>query len=226
MVERRYPVLIVLALWAMVATAAVSAAEPESRRYVPVGSVDVAELVPPPPTIGSPAFQEQMKIVMWLQRTRTPAQVEFVRKTLNVERFAPILGPLLFEVDGIELKHTIDAVIDEVRVEYDAIKAEYDVPRPFVVNDAVNPVGDARPVASYPSGHAIRAIVYARLLAEVFPERQTELMDLAYRVGYGRVVAGVHYPMDVLTGQRLGHAFAEVVVAQPAFKEAVSRIRG
>lgn len=196
------------------------------RRFLPVDSVDTAAPVPPPPTVGSPDFKQQMAVVLWLQRSRTPAQVDFVRETLDVDRFAPILGTALLTVDGSELKRTIDAAIDEVRDEYDAIKARYDLPRPFVVNKDVEPVGDARPVASYPSGHAVRAIVYARLLAEVFPDKRDAMLDLARQVGYGRVTAGVHYPMDVLAGQRLGEAFADVIVKQPAFREAVQRIRG
>lgn len=202
------------------------ARDADVRQILPAGSVDVASLVPPPPAVGSPDFKQEMAVVLWLQRTRTPAQVDFVRETLDVERFAPLLGKALVEVDGIELKRTIDTAIDEVRAEYDAIKADYDLPRPFVVNKDVHPVADARPVASYPSGHATRAMVYARLLAEIFPDRRGDLLDLARQIGYGRVIAGVHYPMDVLTGQRLGDAFADVIVEQPAFHAAVDRIRG
>jgi len=204
----------------------VQAKEPPARQYLPAGSVDIDAVVPPPPAVGSPAFKEQMTVVMWLQRSRTPEQVAFVRKTLNTERYAPLLGAALMEVDGIELKHVIDSVIDEVRSDYDALKDKYDLPRPFVVNDAVQPVTDPRPVASYPSGHAIRAIVYARLLSEIFPESKQALMDLARQIGYGRVTAGVHYPIDVIFGQKLGDAFADVIVEQPAFKEAIKRIRG
>ena len=204
----------------------VAADETTERVYLPVGSVDVESLIPPPPAVGSPAFNEQMTVVEWLQTTRTPADVAFVETTLNVERFAPLLGDALFTVDGLELKKTIDDAIDEARAEYDGLKEIYDLPRPFVVNDKIEPVGEARPVSSYPSGHSIRAIIYARLLAEVFPEHKDALMDLAMRVGYGRVVAGAHYPIDVTAGQAVGEAYADVIVEQPAFKEALERIFG
>lgn len=206
--------------------APVLAKEPPARQYLPEGSVDIDAIVPPPPAVGSPAFKEQMTVVLWLQRSRTPEQIAFVQKTLDTERFAPLLGAGLMEVDGIQLKHVIDSVIDEIRADYDVLKDKYDLPRPFVANDAVHPVTDARPVASYPSGHAIRAIVYARLLAEIFPDRKEALMDFARQIGYGRVTAGVHYPIDVIFGQKLGEAFADVVVQQPAFKDALKRIRG
>jgi acid phosphatase (class A) len=218
-----FPILVLLALTLAVP---LYAREAEPRRFLPAGSVDDAALVPPPPAVGSADFEMEMAVVLWLQRTRTPEQVEFVRKALDVERFAPLLGRALFVVDGIELKHTIDSAVDEVRAEYDAIKGKYDLPRPFVVNEAVHPVTDPRPVAAYPSGHAIRAVVYARLIAEIFPDRKEALMEFARQVGYGRVIAGVHYPMDVLAGQRLGNACADVIVKQPGFRDAVGRIRG
>lgn len=226
MTRRIAPLFTILVVVALTFAAPLHAREAAPRRFLPADSVDVAALVPPPPAVGSADFDKQMAVVLWLQRSRTPAQVEFVRKKLDVERFAPLLGDALVEVDGIELKHTIDSAIDEVRADYDAIKAEYNLPRPFVANEDVHPVTDARPVASYPSGHATRAIVYARLLAEIFPDRQETLMELARQVGYGRVIAGVHYPMDVLAGQRLGNAYADVIVNQPAFWEAVERIHG
>jgi acid phosphatase (class A) len=198
----------------------------DSNVYLPAGSVDGVSLIGPPAPKGSAAFAEQMAIVLWLQRTRTPDQVAFVSKELTVERFAPVLGEDLMAVDGVALKQTIDAAIDEVRDDYDAVKAVYDVPRPFQVNPDVKPVGqDVRPVASYPSGHAIRATVYGRLLAEVFPDKKDELTTLAEQIGYGRVIAGVHYPEDIVAGQKLGNAYADVIVRQPSFKEAVVRIR-
>ena len=85
-----------------------------------------------------------MDIVLWLQKTRTPEQVAFVETRLDLERFAPILNDSLIAVDGITLKATFEAIIDEVRADYDAVKAVYDEPRPFQIDDRVKPVGDAR----------------------------------------------------------------------------------
>ena len=205
--------------------APVHAREADSRQFLPAGSVDAHAIIKPPAAVDTAAFREQMAVVLWMQLTRPPAQVEFVQRSLNVERFGPLLGRELMSVDGIELTKTIDTAIGEVRAEYDAIKHEYGLPRPFQVSDAIEPVTEPRPVASYPSGHATRAIVYARLLAEVFPEKRQVLLDLAYQIGYGRVLAGVHYPMDVLAGQALGTAYSDVIVGQSAFRQAVERIR-
>ncbi len=193
-------------------------------KFLPQGSVDAVELIPAPPVLDSPEFRTQMEIVEWEQLTRTDADIAFAEQTLDVDRFWPIIGADLFTVDARGLKQVIDQSIDEVRADYDALKAVYDLPRPFQVNDAIDPVGDARPVASYPSGHSIRAVVYARLLADVFPQHEAALMDLAHQVGYGRVTAGAHYPVDVISGQILGHAYSDAILANPDFRDAVERL--
>jgi len=196
-----------------------------SMPLLPPESVDAHNMIMEPPALGTPGFHEELSTVLWLQETRTQEQADFVETTLNTERFAPVIGDAIFEVDGPALKRVLDRVIDEVRADYDAVKGVYDYPRPFEISSAVEPLGDARPVASYPSGHSIRAIVYARLLAEVFPEKSDELLDLATRIGHGRVVAGVHYPMDVSEGQKLGHAYADAIIAGPAFKDSIETVR-
>lgn len=203
----------------------VLAGHAQAGPYLPDGTIDAQALIGPPPALGSPAFEEGMAVVMWLQRTRTPAQVAFVRETLDLERFAPLIAPELVAVDGMALKQALDAAIDDVRTDYDRLKDIYDLPRPFLVSDQVEPAVEPRPVASYPSGHAIRAVVYARLLAEIFPDRRDPLMALALQIGYGRVIAGVHYPFDVVAGQALGNAYADAIVAQPAFEDALAQIR-
>jgi hypothetical protein len=68
------------------------ALESGGRNFLPAGSVDIAALVPPPPAVGSAAFKEEMAVVLWLQRTRTPAQVEFARKKLDCRALRPATG--------------------------------------------------------------------------------------------------------------------------------------
>jgi len=213
-------------LLVIVGAAPLQAADTRNNVYLSMDAAQSEQLIGPPPALDSAEHKTQMEIVLWLQKTRTPEQVTFVEKTLNLERFAPVIAEALIDVDGLELRNTFAAVLSEVQNTYDAVKATYGEPRPFQINDAIKPVGDARPVASYPSGHAIRATVYASLLSEIFPEQRDALMDLAGRIGYGRVIAGVHYPVDVVAGQKLGAAYASNIAAESTFKAAVKKIKG
>ncbi|MEM9255174.1 MAG: phosphatase PAP2 family protein [Pseudomonadota bacterium] len=194
------------------------------RVYVPLGSVDPEQVVSAPPASGSAEFEQGMAIVLWMQRVRTPEQIVFVQKSLGVERFAEMLRGELFRVNGELLKSTIDDAVNEVRADYDRLKQQYDVPRPFQVSSAVEPATDWRPVKSFPSGHSVRAVVYARLLGEFFPEQRDAMLRYAEQIAYGRVLAGVHFPTDVLAGMALGHAYADVILQQDAFKQIAARI--
>ena len=206
-------------------TQGVRAQKADTPVYLPEGAVNGVELIGPPPPVGSAEFKTQMAIVFWLQYTRTPEQVEFVAEKLNLNRFTPILGDELLNVDGIVLRQTLADIIKQVRTDYDKVKALYDLPRPFVVRKEVKPPIEARDVASYPSGHAIRAVVYARILGEIFPDKKDQLMELALQIGYGRAIAGVHYPIDVVAGQVLGKAYADTIIETPAFKDALKKIK-
>lgn len=91
------------------------AAPVQAQTYLRAGSVDGQALLGPPPAADSSAHDTQMAIVLWLQRTRTPEQIAFVQKDLDLERFAPLLATELVAVDGIARNAMLDAVIDEVR---------------------------------------------------------------------------------------------------------------
>ncbi len=196
-----------------------------SAQFYPANSLDSVALIGPPAEPGMAEFDKEMFTVMWLQESRTPEQVDFVQKSVDLERFAPIVATGLLNVDTQVLSETLDQIIDEVRDDYNLVKANYDIPRPFVINDAVEPVATAFPVTSYPSGHTIRAIVYTSVLSDVFPEHSDALEDLGREIGYGRVIGGVHYPMDVVSGQVLGNAYMEVIRDQPAYHEALNAIQ-
>ncbi|MCR9135566.1 MAG: phosphatase PAP2 family protein [Alphaproteobacteria bacterium] len=194
--------------------------------FLPEGSLDSVALIGPPAKPGTPAFDQEMFAVLWLQQSRTPEQVAFVQKSVDLQRFAPIVATGLVTIDTEALAETLDLIIDEVREDYNAVKANYDIPRPFVVNDAVEPVATAFPVTSYPSGHTIRAIIYTSVLSDIFPDHAEELTALGREIGYGRVIGGVHYPMDVVSGQALGAAYMEIIRAQPAYQAALAAISG
>ena len=59
------------------------AREADSRQFLPAGNVDAHAIIKPPAAVGTDAFREQMAVVLWMQRTRTPTQVEFVQQSLT-----------------------------------------------------------------------------------------------------------------------------------------------
>ena len=85
-------------------------------------------------------------------------------------------------------------------------------PRPYVTHPQIVPLLARSHDASFPSDHASAAFGIA--FAVLFVARKAGLLFLAYAVliAVSRVLAGVHYPTDVLAGAAIGFAAAVIVV--------------
>jgi undecaprenyl-diphosphatase len=92
------------------------------------------------------------------------------------------------------------------------VKVVVDRPRPA----GSGTVGDFITVASFPSGHTVRAVVIAALLVAAFAPRFGAARWLAIAaaaafaglVGLARIASGEHWPTDVLGGVFLGASWA------------------
>jgi len=62
---------------------------------------------------------------------------------------------------------------------------------------------------SYPSGHSCVSAAAATVLANLFPERTTELETWVTESGLSRMYAGIHYRFDITAGKDLGTAVGQ-----------------
>jgi acid phosphatase (class A) len=65
----------------------------------------------------------------------------------------------------------------------------------------------------------------ASVLAELAPDRRDALVRRGAQIGHDRVLAGVHYPSDVLAGLGLGEAIAQALLADAAFRASLEDVR-
>ena len=168
---------------------------------------DWAAVAGPFPAEGSREAAEELAIMLWLQRTRTAADV--ARATREVD-----VGPAWFqEVLPIAGHPRTLALLEQIRQEAwtmtGTLKQRYRRPRPFLAESELKPAVYRETSFAYPSGHATLGILYARILAAMLPARRAVLLERGLQVGYDRTLAGVHWPSDVLAGQRLGEAIAD-----------------
>jgi membrane-associated phospholipid phosphatase len=122
-------------------------------------------------------------------------------------------------------------------------KAHFNRPRPTqVVPGLMSPIAHGGH-ASFPSGHATQAHVFAALLTEVIPKWLgvptstdpkrttvgTSLGVLADRIARNREIAGLHYPSDSRAGVKLGAAITAKILLDrtylPKFAEIVDNAR-
>ncbi len=105
-------------------------------------------------------------------------------------------------------------------------KANYTRPRPYVADPTIHPVLKAEKSRQLPQRPAVRGIVWATLLSEMFPEHKDDLMKLGKQYGDDRVIAGMHYPSDVIAGQKASAAvIAKKLLDNSEFKSELEHAR-
>jgi len=186
-----------------------------------------ASVLGPPPPRGSVAEREDVAVVLWEQRVRTADDAARLSHDpgLGLDFFAPALG------DGFDAAAhpRTRALIDRVHARATPIilgaKDRFGRARPYDADARVEPVAEKEATPSYPSGHATRGVLVARVLGELAPARREALRQAGLRPGYERVLGGVHYPSDVLAGFQLGDAIADAFLADPALQESLETVR-
>lgn len=93
-------------------------------------------------------------------------------------------------------------------------KNYYNRPRPYQVAAYHNidlkrfKTGTSK-TPSYPSGHTVQPLMVAFHYAKKYPQVSAEMLKGAQICGYGRVIAGLHYPSDYKSGIMLATKLKE-----------------
>lgn len=117
-------------------------------------------------------------------------------------------------------------------------KEYFDNPRPFEVapkrikrydKPGGTAYSDVAGNGSYPSGHTSMGYWKGALLAYWLPELGPQIIARAGDIGRGRIVLGVHYPLDVMGGRIMGQNITAERLNDPAFsaliREAGTQLR-
>jgi acid phosphatase (class A) len=197
----------------------VAAAEDDAALGLDLRGARYMPLLGRPPAPGSRAEADDLAILRWNQRTRSPATIAQSWSYLdrNPGRFSTAIGNDLLKgapavAQGLlAFMKRIDAVKDE-------LKNQVARPRPYVSHADLRPCLPLEDSWSFPSGHATWYAAAAQLLADLLPERRERLLEVGRQGGYARSSCGVHYPSDVLASQRLGEAISRDVIDSPQWQ--------
>lgn len=203
--------------------------------YLPDGEApDAIKILGPPPAPGSKAGKAD--------RARFEATRDLAgsaRWTL-AQRDADLTGPESFKsfgcAAGVRIGPDTTPTLARMmlRIEgdaipvYEPIKAYYNRVRP--------PIGNKKPICvprerwietsgSYPSGHSLIGWSWGLVLAELIPERSTQLVARGRDFGESRVICGVHWQSDVEAGRELGSVLVARLHADAGFLADLAKAR-
>lgn len=193
----------------------------------PAASPEWVRFLGPFPAVGSEEGKADVAILLWHQRTRTPADIQRAASEvkLGLEAYASASGRALNAAQYPKTAALIDKVGKDTKAVTDSLKKHFLRPRPYLTDARVQPAIERETSPSYPSGHATRGLIFGLILGELAPERREALVVAGRQVGVDRVIGGVHYPSDIEAGQRLAQRLAAEWLADPQNRAAVEAVR-
>jgi acid phosphatase (class A) len=214
--NRRLPIIVALASLTVVA---VSFGADELPHYLRRGQPDFVALLPPPPVPGSAEQAADLASTVAVHKACTPEELAAARSEegLNIFVFAPAIGPF-FQPGKLPLTEAFFSRVARVtdRIQTEA-KNYWKRDRPYLVDPTLLD-GKRENSYSYPSSHSTHAMVYALLLAELFPDKHAGILTIGRNVGWHRVQLGLHYPTDVFAGRVLAQAIVHEMKNSAAFR--------
>ena len=131
-------------------------------------------------------------------------------------------------MDDHDLEYSQDT-IDFIRKQCSPVikhhKNHFNRARPYQVAEHLGMeferfVTETSKTPSYPSGHTTQPLVVALYYSKMYPQHQAGLMKGAKISGFGRVIAGLHYPSDYEAGVRLGRELFEFMKVEEIKEDA------
>lgn len=201
----------------------------------PAKMPDSLALVAPPPAEGSKALKRDRKAeARALALHGTP---RWALATADADLFTPRATSAMSCAAGFAIgpqtTPQLDALLRKAMPDLGLVsakaKAKYDRARPFETNGKpiCTPEADKtlRGNGSYPSGHATIGYGWALIVAEVVPNRRSQLLARGRAFADSRRVCNVHYKSDVEAGMALAAPVLETLLADPEFQSDLAAAR-
>jgi hypothetical protein len=179
---------------------------------------------PPPPEVGSAAYDTALAEVRRIADTRTPEQTAIAQywaanQSAAIDAAMNSLAVELIrthrrnEVESARIMFLMSSAAFDAAVGCYNAKFDYWYIRPKQADPLIVTVFNAPNHPSYPSGHSCHSGASTGVLAAVFPSEARRLAGIAEEASLSRLYAGIHYRFDMVAGLALGRAAAAKAMA-------------
>lgn len=204
--------------------------------YLPRGALpDSLALNPPPPAAGSAAEARDREAANATVALRGTARWD--QAAIDADLFSPATIGIFSCAAGVTLDPAklpkLAAMLrkagPDLALAVYPSKRKYQRPRPFMVNNqpVCTPKDETmlRGDGSYPSGHSAIGYGWGLILAELLPDRATQLVARGRAFGDSRRVCNVHWLSDVEEGRVVATAVLARLHAESAFRADLDAVR-
>lgn len=192
-----------------------------------------SRILPPAPVSGTPRYEADRDVFRRTRALRDSPRWALARQDVGLgvpvmlTNFSCAVGTRLSPVKTPMLAGLLTRVSADAERVIEPAKASNRRLRPFRIdNGAVCQAKEKLHSYDYPSGHATWGWTIGLLLAELAPDRASEVLVRARVYGESRVVCGAHNLSAVEAGQTTAAALVSTLHGSSAFRDAMQAVRG
>jgi len=197
--------------------------------YIHIDKLPLVAIIPAPPATDSSVAKAEFTELHRIQNERTPEQVKAAQADDAEEDifiFRTVLGPV-FNAQSLPLTAALSAhVHGDEPVASDQLKQIFQRPRPYQLDSTIHPVCKVTTAHNaYPSGHTLSGYLLALTLAQIVPEKSTEILQRADDYAHNRLVCGVHTASDLVVSRMVAYAMFGSMMQEPRFQQDLAAAR-
>jgi len=194
--------------------------------YVQAEQFKTADFAPPPGPDSDTQKADIAALLDWqVKRTEADCAKAGVTADLTYDAYLgeKNIFPAPLPQDVKELFGRLAADLDSAT---ETMKERYRRPRPYNAYPGLAvPCIKKSSSYSYPSGHTIFSRVFAKVLADLLPEKKAEFLKEADAIALDRLIGGVHYPADIAAGKVFADRFHAELLKSPEYKKDLEKTR-
>lgn len=186
------------------------------KGYLGDKAPDGYKILPPAPVAGTIRYDADRKVFLQTRGFKDTPRWTLAQNDVNqlgiLKDLSCSLGVELTAANAPKTAAMISRVGRDVSAATDRPKDIYKRPRPFLVDDGPTCIEKSEALSKsfdYPSGHNAWGWTVGLIMAELAPDRATEILTRARAFGEGRLVCGVH----TLSAVEAGRLNGSIVVA-------------
>ena len=209
------------------------AARPPPGGYLAPGAVDMMSVMPPAPKQGDARDEADRRIfretraLQGSARWAMAADDAELGSAAMLRHFACSLDIALAPAQAPRIVAMLQKATRDGAQAMLKAKDIYQRQRPYQVNEGpiCRPREELGNSFDYPSGHSLAGWTWGLVLAQVVPERATQILLRGRSIGDSRVVCGVHNASAVEASRLLTGGTMALAMATPAYQEDLAAAR-
>jgi len=207
-------------------------AAPAVHGYLGDAAPDGYRILPPAPIAGTTRYEADRSIYLGTRSLKDTPRWALAQNDVNqaaiLKDLACSIGVELTAANAPKTATLIARVGADVAAATNRPKDIYKRPRPFLVDKGETCIQQSEALAKspdYPSGHNAWGWTVGLIMAELAPDRATEILMRARAFGEGRLVCGVHTLSAVEAGRLNGSIVVAGLHGNESFRKDLEVVR-